>query len=279
MKKILITGAAGTLGTELVKSCLKRGYSPIGLCHSEERSQILKINFPNVPLYCSDIVDQEQLDNVIEKNEIDYIIHTAAMKHVGICEDNPDRAVDVNIIGSKNLIRSCKKFNVKNMIAVSTDKAINPSCVYGCTKLLMEAIMLEYGYSNIQGVNFLFSSGSVLYLWDKAISEGKPILVNKNNTTRYFIETADMANTILDNLDTKGKYIRLKQCYKVKLHDLALAFSEYRKYNNTDEYVSSSAEKIDEEHPENVKIIDADVALLKKLFEKHYNSRGKNVCI
>lgn len=275
MKNVLITGAAGTLGSELVDLSFKRGYSPIGLCHSEERSQKLKIRFPDLPLYCSDIVDQDQLENVIGKNDVDYIIHTAAMKHVGICENNPDRAINVNIIGSKNLIRACKKFNVKNMIAVSTDKAINPSCVYGCTKLLMESIMLEYGYSNIQGVNFFFSSGSVLYLWDKAISEGKPILVNKNNTTRYFIETSYVANTILDNLDTKGEYIRLKQCYKVKLHDLASAFSEYRGYNNTDEYASLSAEKIDEEHPDDVEIIEADVALLKKIFEQYYKSREK----
>mgnify|MGYP003110499434 CR=1 FL=1 len=269
---ILITGAAGTLGTELIKSCLNKGYSPVALGHSEERSQLLKIQFPDVPLYCSDIINTLQIENIVERHNIDYIVHTAAMKHVGICEKNPSRAIDININGSRNLINICKKFSVKNMVAVSTDKAINPSCVYGCTKLLMEHIMLENGYSTIQGVNFLFSSGSVLYLWDRCLQAGKPILVNTDNTTRYFIETTDMANKILDNLDIKGDYIRLDKCYKVKLHDLAKAFGDYHNYDNFGDYNSISAEKITEELPENVEIIETDVNLLKQIIERHYTN-------
>jgi FlaA1/EpsC-like NDP-sugar epimerase len=267
---ILITGATGTLGAEVVKSCLERGYSPVAIGHSEKRAQSLKIKFTNVPLYCTDILNIEQIENVVQKHNIDYVIHAAAMKNIGICENNPGRAIDVNIIGSRNIINACKKFEIKNMIAVSTDKAINPLCVYGCTKLLMERLVIENGYSIIQGVNFLFSSGSVLYLWDKAKKANKPLLVNTQNTTRYFIKTSEIANKILDSLNIKGKYIKLEKCYKVKLHDLAKAFGHYHGYNNFSDYYSASVEKITEEVPENVNIIETDIHLLKNLIKEHY---------
>ena len=268
---ILITGATGTLGSEVIKTCLERGYSPIALGHSEERSQSLRMKFSDVPIYCEDISNFNQIENIFKKHEIDYVIHAAAMKHVGICENNPGRAVDINVIGSRNLITICKKLGVKNMVAVSTDKAINPSCVYGCTKLLMENLMFENGYSNIQGVNFLFSSGSVLYLWDKAVSENKPILVSTKDTTRYCIETSEMANTILDNIDTKGEYIRLKKCYKVNLRQLATAFAEYHAYNKVDDYNSLSVEKATEEVPEGVEVIETDIESLKEIIGNYYN--------
>ena len=268
---ILVTGATGTLGSEVVKSCLERGYSPIALGHSEERSQALKNKFQNVPIYCQDILNLNEIENIFIKHDIDYVIHAAAMKHVGICENNPGRAVDINVVGSRNLISICKKLGVKNMIAVSTDKAINPSCVYGCTKLLMESLMLENGYSTIQGVNFLFSSGSVLHLWDKAVSENKPLLVNPSDTTRYFVETHEVANKILDNLDTKAEYIRLEKCYKVSLHDLCKAFMKYHNYNKMRDYDSFSVEKTTEEVPQGMNVIETDIELLEKLVERHYD--------
>lgn len=268
---ILITGATGTLGSEVIKTCLERGYSPIALGHSEERSQSLRMKFSDVPIYCEDISNFNQIENIFKKHEIDYVIHAAAMKHVGICENNPGRAVDINVIGSRNLITICNKLGVKNMIAVSTDKAINPSCVYGCTKLLMENLMFENGYSNIQGVNFLFSSGSVLYLWDKAVSENKPILVSTQDTTRYFIETHEMANTILNNIDKKGEYIHLQKCYKVNLHQLAKAFVEYHAYDKVDDYNTLSVEKTTEEVPEGVEVIETDIELLKEIIGNYYN--------
>jgi FlaA1/EpsC-like NDP-sugar epimerase len=268
---ILITGAAGTLGTELVKICCDRGYTPIALCHSEEKAQTLKKKFPDVLIYCSDITKQSQLETIFSKHSIDYVIHSAAMKHVGLCQQNPSMAIDTNIVGSKNLIFMSKKYKIKNLVAVSTDKAINPSCVYGYTKLLMEHIVLENEYTVIQGVNFLFSSGSVLYLWDKCLQEDKPILVNADNSVRYFVETSTMAKTILDNIQTKDSYIRLNDCYQVMLHDLAKAFGEYHSYNHFGEYESLLEEKIAEEPPENISIIETDIPTLKQIIKRYYN--------
>ena len=269
---ILITGATGTLGSSLVKECINRGHNPICLGHSEARTQNLQKKYLDIPIYNIEIShDIELLEKIINQHHIDYIIHAAAMKHIGICENNPSKAIDINILGSRNVISVAQKYSVRNVIAISTDKAINPSCVYGCSKLLMEKIMLEHGYSTLQGVNFFFSNGSVLHIWDKAVEENNPILINKNDTTRYFIRTKDVANKILDNLDSKGQYICLDSCSKISLHQLAKAFCSYHNYTNVADYPSVSAEKTEEEIPENMKIIDTDQESLVRLIAEYYN--------
>jgi FlaA1/EpsC-like NDP-sugar epimerase len=267
---ILITGATGSLGNSLVKESLKRNHTVIGCGHSERRIQKARQKYTDVPFYPIDMADKKLLANIVSKHAIEYIVHAAAMKHIGICENNPTKAINTNIIGSHNIIEVSKQFEVKNVIAVSTDKAINPSCVYGCTKLLMEKIMIEHGYSTLQGVNLFFSSGSVLEIWDCAVKQGDPIAINKNDTTRYFIESIEVAKKILDNLNSKGKYITLDECYRVSLHTLASAFCSYHNYENVTDYTSISAEKTEEEIPQGMKIIDTDQASLKRLLEEHY---------
>jgi len=263
---ILITGITGSLGTALVDEGIKRDHHIIGIAHSEKRSKLMQIKYPKIELYSADISDKDILEKIVSRCNVDYIIHCAAMKHIGICEKNPTRAVNVNVDGSRNVINAAYNNGVKNVIAVSTDKAINPSCVYGSTKLLMEKMMLENNYSVIQGVNFFFSSGSVLEIWKQATDNNDPIKINTINTVRYFVDTVDVAKKILDNLSSTGQYLYLDSCYRVYLHDLAKAFCEYHNYYNTAEYKSISAEKIEEEVPENVSIIDAGIPELKEIF-------------
>lgn len=275
--KILITGATGSLGSSLIKESLQRNYDVVCLGHSERPIQKLQSKYPNISIYSLDIFDKHLLTNVMNNHSVDYIIHTAAMKHIGICEHNPSKAIHINILGSRNVIEVAKQFNIKNVIAVSTDKAINPSCVYGCTKLLMEKIILEHGYSTLQSVNLFFSSGSVLEIWDRAFKEGEPIKINTHDTTRYFIETNNVARKILDSLGCKGQYISLEKCYRVSLHQLAKAFCNYHNYNNTADFNSISAEKIEEEIPQNIKIIDTDQSSLEVLLREYYNSNEAGV--
>jgi len=267
---ILITGATGSLGTVLVDICLHRGYHPIGIGHSEKRTKELELKYPQIPIYAIDIYNRDDLDKIVNKHSIDYIVHTAAMKHIGICEKNPTRAVDVNINGSRNIIDIAYSHKVQNVIAVSTDKAINPSCVYGSTKLIMEKLMLENDYSVIQGVNFFFSSGSVLDIWQKCKDRSEPIKININNTVRYFVDVKDVAVKILDNLDTRGKYIHLDTCYRIHLHDLAKGFCEYHNYDHTDDYHPISAEKTIEEIPEEIHVRNIGVSDIKLMLEKYY---------
>ncbi len=267
---ILITGASGFLGNSLVEESLRRNHTVTGCGHSEVRIQRSRQKYPQVPFYSIDMADKKLLANIVDKHSIEYIIHAAAMKHVGICENNPTKAMTTNVIGSHNIIEVSKQFNVKNVIAISTDKAINPSCVYGCTKLLMEKMMIEHGYSTLQGVNFFFSSGSVLDIWDQALRRGEPITINTKDTTRYFTKGISAAQKILDNLNSKGTYITLDDCYRVSLHALSTAFCAHHNYHNTADYTAISAEKNEEEVPQNIEIINTNAASLQKLLEDHY---------
>ena len=269
---ILVTGGTGFLGRSLLRECANRGMKAVVASHSEIRDKEMKMEHPEVPSYCMDISANDKiLNRVIEQHNVEYIIHCAAMKHIGICEDNPTKAIEVNINGSKNVIDAAKKHQVRNVVAVSTDKAINPSCVYGSTKFLMEKIMIEHGFSVIQGVNFFFSSGSVLEIWDNCVKNKSPIKVNTNDTTRFFVDVADVANKILDNLETQSSYINLDQCYRVTLHNLAKAFGEYHGFYETEDYVSISAEKIIEEVPDGIADIqDPTEEDLKQIIDNHY---------
>lgn len=269
---ILITGGSGFLGKSLLRECQSQGKEAVVISHSEIRDQEIKIKYPKVKSYCMDIsTNIDILDRVVSQHNIEYIIHCAAMKHIGICEKNPTKAIEVNIHGSKNVIDVAKKNKVNNVIAISTDKAIGPSCVYGSTKFLMEKIMLENGFSIIQGVNFFFSHGSVLELWDQCVTNKSSIKVNTNNTVRYFVDIQDVSKKILDNLETKSSYINLDRCYRITLHDLAKAFCEYHNYYEMEDYVSISAEKIVEEIPEEIKdIYEPNMEELKLIIDNHY---------
>mgnify|MGYP003644864517 FL=1 len=273
---ILITGGTGFLGRHIIEKCIDAGHNIISLSHSEAREKEVQLRYPDVNFYSLDIShNKDILDSIIKKHKIEYIIHTAAMKYIGICENNPTRTVQVNIDGSRNIIEAAKNNNVKNVISVSTDKAINPTSVYGSSKFLMEKLMLENDFSVIQGVNFFFSTGSVLDLWQNFMNDGKEIGVNVEDTTRYFVNANDVADKILDNLDTHSSYIVLDECYRVSLHDLAKAFCEYHDYHKTKDYVSISAEKTIEEIPEDVSIINADVDMIKSLLHEHYSEKVK----
>lgn len=272
---ILITGGTGFLGRSLLRECLNNDMDVIVLSHSEIRDKEMQLEHPEVKSYCVDIsTDAEILDRIVEQNNVEYIVHCAAMKHIGICENNPTKAIEVNINGSRNIISVAKKNKVKNVVAVSTDKAINPSCVYGSTKLLMEKVMLENSFSVIQGVNFFFSSGSVLEIWHSCIKNKEPIRVNINDTVRYFVSASDVAKKILENLDTKSSYISLDSCHRVKLHNLSEAFCEYHNFYKIEDYVPISAEKIVEEVPDGIRNIhEPDMAELEDMIHRHYKEQ------
>jgi len=251
MKNILITGATGSLGWELIKECLRKNYKPIAIGHSEHRIVRTIERFPGLSIYCLDISQHKnQIKKIIDRHNIEYIVHSAALKHVSICEANPSRAAEINIIGSKNIIEASLEKGIKNAIAVSTDKAINPINVYGRTKYIMEKMFLENNYSVCRGVNFLFSAGSVLDIWNSQITHNRPMTVNKKNTTRFFADTEDVASKIIDNLDLHNKIIYPDECYKINLHDLADSFCEITGFNKKIylQY-NDGSEKITEEIP------------------------------
>ena len=271
--RIFITGATGFLGNELLKQITKNGDFVVGTGNSELRLQQTKHQFPNVDLFLADISsDSDLIENIIQKYKCNYIIHCAALKHVVICEENPIRAHRVNIEGSKNIVNLAIKNNIKNVVFVSTDKAIHPSGVYGASKQGSEKLFLDHNFTVFQGVNFFFSTGSVLDVWERQRSKNKPLSINSINTTRYFINVFEVVQNILNNLDNCRKTITTSVCYEVKLNMLAEAFCEYHSYYNLSYYNPHKVEKLKEDLPQNINIVKMTKEDIKEMLDNYYNS-------
>ncbi len=268
MRKIAITGATGFLGRHLTSEARRRGFEVVAFGNSESRIKDYESSFPNVPLYSVDVSsDTASIKRIFQKHHIDVVIHAAALKHVGICEKNVSRAIDVNILGTKNILEAVDSCGIENCVLISTDKSIDPSCVYGMTKLLNEKVFLERGFSIFQGVNFLYSDGSVLDIWEKRMNAKKKISVN-GNAVRYFALAKDVSSKILHNFDSKAKFT-VDECYKIKISDLQVAFSNYWSYDNIEPYELLSVEKVEEALPEGVRVIEPDVNGVTDLIRLH----------
>ena len=240
-KNILITGGGGFLGKHLIKrlsknkgeyniSCTCRSSLKVNQLQVLSKNLNTEIKIFNVDITCN--MDIMKLKQHIIDNKIDYIVHCAAMKYMDIAEEEPSRTINTNIIGTLNLIRIAKETNIKNIIALSTDKAIDPINVYGSTKYLMEKIILEAGYSNYQGVNFFWSDGSVLDIWYNQMKKNKTLFVTNFEQSRYYITNDYICEDIINNLDTKGKTLVPKLVKKISLKQLYESFSEYFNYND-----------------------------------------------
>jgi FlaA1/EpsC-like NDP-sugar epimerase len=268
MSNVLVTGATGFLGKYVVKELLEKNHKVVALGNSELRAAMFQTIFKETPLYLFDLSnDYGQIKKIIKEHNIEYIIHSAALKHVSLCESNVMRAIDVNIIGTKNIINAANECNIKNIIGISTDKSINPSCIYGTTKKLVEDMLKNQNYGIFQGVNFFYSSGSVLEIWEKQMKEGNKITVN-NHANRYFTLAQDVAKTVVNNLDRKETF-SIDKCYKINISDLQKAFSKFYSYFDIQEHNLLKVEKTQEEVPDNVQIIEANIEDILSLIKTH----------
>ena len=142
-KKILITGGTGSLGTALTERLLKLDVETIRILSRNESNQVVmesKFNDDRLRFLLGDIRDRERLIRAAE--DIDFVFHTAALKHVPKIEYNPFEAIKTNVIGSQNVLEACLENNVEKAICVSTDKSVSPLNTYGATKLLMEKLFV-----------------------------------------------------------------------------------------------------------------------------------------
>ena len=179
MKKILITGGAGTVG----KAFIKKYYDDFEFFNiSRNESQIAKLarKYPKVTNFIGDIRNLESMINIFEKIKPDVVIHAAALKHVNLAELNPSEAVEVNVNGSLNIIKASIRAKVPITIGISTDKACDPDNVYGYTKNLMEKMFLENHNTETKFVctrfaNVAKSNGSVIPFWKGLAKKGQPL--------------------------------------------------------------------------------------------------------
>jgi len=235
-KIILITGGTGTIGSTIVEEIIKFQPKQIRVLSRDENKQYYlaqKLNYPqNLRLLIGDIRNKDRLEKALEN--VDIVFHTAAMKHVPLCEYNAFEAVETNIIGSQNVISAAIKNRVKKVIAISTDKASNPNNVMGTSKLMMEKLFINANYyagnqpttfACVRFGNVAWSNGSVLPLWKKQIHINKTIKVTNNQMTRFFMSRRQAADLIIKSaqISQYGEIFILK-IPSIKLTDLAHIF-------------------------------------------------------
>ena len=198
-KTILITGGTGSLGQALTKRLLKMNPQTIRIFSRNESKQIEmenEIRDDRLRFFIGDVRDYERLIKAVE--DVDFVFHAAALKHVPKIEYNPFEAIKTNILGSENIINACLTHNVEKAVCISTDKAVSPHKIYGATKLLMEKLFVTANnYLNkekyrtkffaVRYGNVLGSSGSVIPLFINQIKSKKKISITDTRMTRFSI--------------------------------------------------------------------------------------------
>ena len=235
-KRILITGAGGSIGSELVKQCLKFKPAEI-ICLDQSEESIYKLNEYASKIKFNTIIktvlasinQRNDLEKVFLDNRPHIVFHAAAYKHVPIQEVHPWNAVRTNIGGTMNLVQLSDKYNVEKYVLVSTDKAVNPVNVMGATKRTAEKLIQSFNvYSKttfmaVRFGNVLGSSGSAIVTFQKQINEGGPITITHPEMTRYFMSIQEASQLILQcgALSKNGEIFLLQMGEPIKITQMA----------------------------------------------------------
>ena len=228
-KKILITGAGGSIGSEISKQCHTFGASMLTLIdHSEYNLYQIGEAIPEAKLKLLNITNKRLLEEIFEEVCPDIVIHAAAYKHVPVCEANQETAVYNNVYGSKNVIDVSIKFDVEKVVIISTDKAVRPTNVMGATKRVTELYAANAITKNTEIVavrfgNVLGSSGSVIPKFKAQIEAGGPVTVTHPDITRYFMLIPEACQLVLQTaaIAKGGELFILDMGEPIKIVDLA----------------------------------------------------------
>ncbi len=210
-KRVLVTGAGGSIGSEMVRQII--GYAPSELLlfeHSEYQLYLIDQTAaemaPSLRRHpvIGDVRDAEQLNRAFTQFKPEIVFHAAAIKHVPLSESNPDQAVLTNILGSKHVADACVAHGVAVMVQISTDKAVNPTSVMGASKRAAEIycqMLAQDGaltrFVTVRFGNVLNSTGSVVPLFQKQIARGGPVTVTHRDMTRYFMSIGEAVQLVL----------------------------------------------------------------------------------
>jgi UDP-N-acetylglucosamine 4,6-dehydratase len=223
-KNVLVTGGAGSIGNELVKQLLKRNVSKVIIFSRDETKHFIikkRIFDDRFETVVGDVRDYGSIKRVFEQYDLDLIYHAAAMKHVVMCEDFPIEGVKTNILGKKNVVDLARRYDVPNLITISTDKSTNPVNVMGATKFIAERITMNAGYSCVRFGNVANSRGSVIPVFIDNLLNEKPLNVSNLDVTRFIMEIPEAVNLILKATEfSKGKDIFILDMKAFRLGDL-----------------------------------------------------------
>ena len=241
-RRVLITGAGGSIGSELVRQVASFGPSHLSLvdnCEYNLYAIDLEIGqfaetISRSALLC-DVRNKRRVSHAFAAERPDIVFHAAAYKHVPLVEQNPLEGIRTNVVGTRNIVDECVRHGVRSMVMISSDKAVNPTNVMGATKRLAEAYAqsldldgVDTRFVTVRFGNVLGSTGSVVPLFQKQIAAGGPVTVTHPDITRYFMTIPEAVQLVLqafvsgtENEDSRGKLFVLDMGEPVRIVDLA----------------------------------------------------------
>lgn len=235
-KVILITGAAGSIGSEIVRQLATYKVRNLILIDQAEsalydlQQELIQQNFHNFVPIVSDIRDKFKIERIFKKHQPNRIFHAAAYKHVPLMEKSPYEAVKVNVLGTKNVADLAQQYNIERFVMVSTDKAVNPTNVMGASKRIAElyiGCLSEFSkntkFTITRFGNVLGSNGSVIPLFKKQLENGGPLTVTHKDITRYFMTIPEACSLVLEagTMGKGGEIYIFDMGKSVKIFDLA----------------------------------------------------------
>jgi FlaA1/EpsC-like NDP-sugar epimerase len=244
-RRVLVTGACGTVGKELIHQLIEdyKVFELIGIDNNESELFFLEQAFsgyPNAGFFLADVRDRDKLFRKMK--HMDIVFHTAAFKHVILCERSPFEAVQTNILGVQNIITGASENQVGRVVFTSTDKAVNPTNVMGTTKLMGERLMTAANSNSRDGGplftstrfgNVLGSRGSVIPIFREQIRRGGPVTLTDPNMTRFIMSIKEAIRLVIESADlavggevfiTKMPVVRIKDLAEVMIKELAPAY-------------------------------------------------------
>ncbi len=237
-KVILVTGAAGSIGSEIVRQLTRFQVKILILVDQAETPVFnleneLKVSYSQCPvqIILADITHQDKMEKIFQEYHPDVVFHAAAYKHVPLMEYNPHEAIRVNVGGTRNLTKLSLRYGVKKFVMISTDKAVNPTNVMGASKRLCEIILQLKAHQSGNKTQFIItrfgnvlgSNGSVIPIFTKQIAEGGPVTVTHPEITRYFMTIPEACQLVLEAgfMGKGGEIFVFDMGKPVKIIDLA----------------------------------------------------------
>ncbi|MBQ7119155.1 MAG: polysaccharide biosynthesis protein [Oscillospiraceae bacterium] len=240
-KRILVTGGAGSIGSEVCRQVLEYGCEYLVVMDINENGLFFLQNELaekyGTQRFCTrvgSIRDKDRLCELFEKYKFDMVLHAAAHKHVPLMEENPFEAVKNNVFGTKNVIECCVEYKVKKFVLISTDKAVNPTNIMGATKRVAELLVQHYNghggceMSAVRFGNVLGSNGSVIPIFRRQIEAGGPVTVTHRDIKRYFMTIPEAVSLVLNagEAASGGEIFVLDMGEPVNIYDLACSMIE-----------------------------------------------------
>ncbi|WP_282020653.1 nucleoside-diphosphate sugar epimerase/dehydratase [Planomicrobium okeanokoites] len=287
-KTILVTGAGGSIGSEISRQIMRFGPKKLLLLGHGENSiylidmELRKKLTPDTEIIpiIADVQDRDRMFTIMEQYKPDVVYHAAAHKHVPLMEGNPMEAVKNNIFGTKNVADAAHISGVKNFVMVSTDKAVNPPNVMGATKRFAEMLVQNLAkrsdtkFAAVRFGNVLGSRGSVIPLFKKQIAAGGPVTITDSKMTRYFMTIPEASRLVIQagTLAEGGEVFVLDMGEPVKIVDLARNLIRLSGYTELDIPIKETGirpgEKLFEE------LLNEDEIQSEMVFPKIYIGRA-----